>query len=111
MIMMSDRAAIEMKRIVLEQGLGEVFLRVGVKGGGCSGFSYTVGFDDKINEVDQISIKEWQPNDIEIICDPKSFLYLNNTILDFSDGLMGRGFTFDNPNASKTCGCGESFSV
>ena len=111
MIMMSDRAAIEMKRIVLEQGLGEVFLRVGVKGGGCSGFSYTVGFDDKINEVDQISIKEWQPNDIEIICDPKSFLYLNNTILDFSDGLMGRGFTFDNPNASKTCGYGESFSV
>ena len=111
MIMMSDRAAIEMKRIVLEQGLGEVFLRVGVKGGGCSGFSYTVGFDDKINEADQISIKEWQPNDIEIICDPKSFLYLNNTIIDFSDGLMGRGFTFGNPNASKTCGCGESFSV
>ena len=108
---MSDRAAIEMKRIVLEQGLGEVFLRVGVKGGGCSGFSYTVGFDDKKNELDQVSIKEWQPNDIEVICDPKSFLYLNNTILDFSDGLMGRGFTFDNPNASKTCGCGESFSV
>jgi len=111
MIMMSDRAAIEMKRIVLEQGLGEVFLRVGVKGGGCSGFSYTVGFDDKKNEADQVSIKEWQPNDIEVVCDPKSFLYLNNTILDFSDGLMGRGFTFDNPNASKTCGCGESFSV
>ena len=111
MIMMSDRAASEMKRIVLEQGLGEVFLRVGVKGGGCSGFSYTVGFDDKKNEVDQVSIKEWQPNDIEVVCDPKSFLYLNNTILDFSDGLMGRGFTFDNPNASKTCGCGESFSV
>jgi len=109
--MMSDRAAIEMKRVVLEQGLGEVFLRVGVKGGGCSGFSYTVGFDDKKNELDQVSIKEWQPNDIEVICDPKSFLYLNNTILDFSDGLMGRGFTFDNPNASKTCGCGESFSV
>ena len=111
MIMMSDRAASEMKRLVLEQGLGEVFLRVGVKGGGCSGFSYTVGFDDKKNEVDQVSIKEWQPNDIEVVCDPKSFLYLNNTILDFSDGLMGRGFTFDNPNASKTCGCGESFSV
>ena len=91
---MSDRAAIEMKRIVLEQGLGEVFLRVGVKGGGCSGFSYTVGFDDKKNEADQVSIKEWQPNDIEVVCDPKSFLYLNNTILDFSDGLMGRGFYF-----------------
>ena len=111
MIMMSDRAAMEMKRIVQEQGLGEVFLRVGVKGGGCSGFSYTVGFDDKKNETDQVSIKEWEPNDIEVVCDPKSFLYLNNTILDFSDGLMGRGFTFDNPNANKTCGCGESFSV
>jgi len=111
MIMMSDRAASEMKRIALEKGLGEVFLRVGVKGGGCSGFSYTVGFDDEKNELDQISIKEWKPNDIEIICDPKSFLYLNNTTLDFSDGLMGRGFTFDNPNASNTCGCGESFSV
>ena len=108
---MSDKAASEMKRIVNEQNLGEVFLRVGVKGGGCSGFSYTLGFDDTKSETDQVSIKEWMPKDIEVICDPKSFLYLNNTILDFESGLMGRGFRFNNPNATTSCGCGESFSV
>jgi len=111
MIMLSDKAAIEMRRIVYDQDLGKVFLRVGVKGGGCSGFSYTLGFDDTKNETDQISIKEWDPEDIEVVCDPKSFLYLNNTIIDYDDNLMGRGFTFVNPNASKSCGCGESFSV
>ena len=109
--MLSDRAAVEMERIVFEQNLGKVYLRVGVKGGGCSGFSYTLGFDDNKNEIDQSSIKEWQPEDIEVVCDPKSFLYLNNTIIDFESSLMGRGFTFNNPSASKTCGCGESFSV
>ena len=110
--MLSDRAAVEMRRIITEQKLGEdTFLRVGVKGGGCSGFSYTLGFDDQKKEVDQTSIKEWSPKDIEVVCDPKSWLYLNDTIIDFSDGLMGRGFVFENPSASKTCGCGESFSV
>ena len=111
MIMLSDRAAIEMGRIVSEQKLGKVFLRVGVKGGGCSGFSYTLGFDDMKKEIDQVSIKEWQPEDLEVVCDPKSFLYLNNTIIDFEESLMGRGFKFVNPNASKSCGCGESFGV
>ena len=109
--MLSDRAAVEMERIVSEQHLGKVFLRVGVKGGGCSGFSYTLGFDDMKKEIDQVSIKEWQPADIEVVCDPKSFLYLNNTIIDFEESLMGRGFKFVNPNASKSCGCGESFGV
>ena len=110
MIMLSDRAAVEMERIVHEQSLGEVYLRVGVKGGGCSGFSYTLGFDDTKKEIDQVSIK-WMPKDIEVICDPKSFLYINNTIIDYESGLMGRGFKFVNPNASNSCGCGESFSV
>ena len=108
---MSDKAAQEVERIIYEQKLGEVSLRVGVKGGGCSGFSYSLGFDDNKNEIDQISIKEWHPKDLEVVCDPKSFLYLNNTIIDFEDGLMGRGFKFVNPNAAKSCGCGESFSV
>jgi len=111
MIMLSDRAAIEMRRIVSEQDLGKVYLRVGVKGGGCSGFSYTLGFDNHKTEMDQISIKEWKPEDIEVVCDPKSFLYVNNTIIDFEEGLMGRGFKFVNPNAANSCGCGESFSI
>ena len=109
--MLSDRAALEVERAIHEQKLGKVRLRVGVKGGGCSGFSYTLGFDDHKTKVDQISIKEWQPKDMEVVCDPKSFLYLNNTIIDFEDGLMGRGFKFINPNAANSCGCGESFSV
>ena len=108
---MSDRAAMEIERIVSEQDLVKVFLRVGVKGGGCSGFSYTLGFDDIKSKVDQTSIKEWEPKDMEVVCDPKSFLYLNNTIIDFEESLMGRGFRFVNPNAKNSCGCGESFSV
>jgi iron-sulfur cluster assembly accessory protein len=111
MLMMSDRAAVEMERIISEQKLGKVYLRVGVKGGGCSGFQYTLGFDDSKDEFDQVSIKEWQPEDLEMICDMKSFLYLNNTIIDFDESLLGRGFKFINPQASNSCGCGESFGV
>ena len=108
---MSDRAAVEMERIISEQKLGKVYLRVGVKGGGCSGFQYTLGFDDQKDEFDQVSIKEWQPEDLEMICDMKSFLYLNNTIIDFDESLLGRGFKFVNPQATNSCGCGESFGV
>ena len=104
--MLSDRAAIEVERIIHEQKLGEVCLRVG-----CSGFSYSLGFDDHKKKTDQVSIKEWRPKDMQVLCDPKSFLYLNNTTIDYEDGLMGRGFKFVNPNAAKSCGCGESFSV
>lgn len=108
MISITDRAVQEVKRIVTEQNLPEATaLRVGVKGGGCSGFSYTLGFDDQVAETDQV----FQMEDIRVVCDPKSFLYLNGTQLDFEESLMGRGFKFGNPNASKTCGCGESFSV
>jgi iron-sulfur cluster assembly protein len=109
MIMVSDRAAVEFERIISEQNLKDVFVRVGVKGGGCSGFSYTLGFDDDKKELDMLFLKEWRPKDMKIICDPKSFLYLSNTIIDFEESLMGRGFTFVNPNAKNTCGCGESF--
>ena len=108
MIAITERAAEEVRRIISEQQLPNgTGLRVGVKGGGCSGFSYTLGFDDTVSETDQV-------NDIagiRVICDPKSFLYLNGTQIDFEDNLMGRGFKFGNPNASKSCGCGESFSV
>lgn len=108
MIGVTERAAKEVARIIGEQKLPDgTALRVGVKGGGCSGFSYTLGFDDTFSEVDQIS----EVAGVRVVCDPKSFLYLNGTEIDFEDNLMGRGFKFGNPNAAKSCGCGESFSV
>jgi iron-sulfur cluster assembly protein len=108
MIELTERARKEIRRILTDQNLpATTALRVGVKGGGCSGFSYTLGFDDHVSEVDQVNEVEG----IRVVCDPKSFLYLNGTQLDFEESLMGRGFKFGNPNASKTCGCGESFSV
>ena len=108
MITLTDRALQEVRRIVSEQHLpDETVLRVGVKGGGCSGFSYSLGFDDTVRETDQT----FEVNGFTVACDPKSFLYLSGTQLDFEESLMGRGFKFGNPNASKTCGCGESFSV
>lgn len=108
MIGITERAAKEIKRILTDQNLPNgTGLRVGVKGGGCSGFSYTLGFDDHVGEVDQVT----DVDGVRVICDPKSFLYLSGTEIDFEDNLMGRGFKFGNPNASKTCGCGESFSV
>jgi len=108
MIEITERARNEVRRIIEEQSLSDgTALRVGVKGGGCSGFSYTLGFDDQINNMDQVNEVEG----VKVVCDPKSFLYLNGTQIDFEESLMGRGFKFGNPNASNSCGCGESFSV
>ena len=108
MISVTTRAVSEVKRILNEQSLPDnPALRVGVKGGGCSGFSYTLGFDDTVVETDQVI----EVDGVRVVCDPKSFLYLSGTEIDFEDNLMGRGFKFGNPNANKTCGCGESFSV
>jgi iron-sulfur cluster assembly protein len=83
------------------------FIRVGVEGGGCSGLSYKLEFDNQIREGDKV----FEDKGIKIVCDKKSFLYLVGTNLDFSDGLNGKGFQFQNPNANRTCGCGESFAV
>ena len=83
------------------------FIRVGVKSGGCSGLSYELSFDREEKENDKI----FEHNDVRIIVDKKSFLYLVGTTLDYSGGLNGAGFTFKNPNANRTCGCGESFSL
>ena len=83
------------------------FIRVGVDGGGCSGLSYKLEFDNQIKEGDQV----FEDKGIKIAVDKKSFLYLAGTILEFSGGLNGKGFVFNNPNASRTCGCGESFSL
>ena len=112
-VMLSERAQLEVRRIISEQGLGsDTFLRVGVKGGGCSGFQYTLGFTDTKDEFDQSSIVEGdREEDLEVICDNKSFLYLQGTIIDFDESLLGRGFKFINPAATNSCGCGESFAV
>jgi iron-sulfur cluster assembly protein len=83
------------------------FVRVGVKSGGCSGLSYDLTFDNKKEENDKV----FEENNVKIIVDKKSFLYLVGTTLEYSGGLNGKGFVFNNPNANRTCGCGESFSL
>ena len=85
----------------------EAFIRVGVKGGGCSGLSYDLSFDTEIKEHDKV----FEDNGMKVVVDKKSFLYLIGTELDYSGGLNGKGFVFNNPNANRTCGCGESFAV
>ena len=85
----------------------DTFIRVGVEGGGCSGLSYKLEFDNVMREGDQV----FEDKGIKVVIDRKSFLYLAGTELDYSGGLNGKGFVFNNPNASRTCGCGESFSV
>lgn len=83
------------------------FVRVGVKSGGCSGLSYELRFDKSVADTDKV----FEDNDVRIIVDKKSFLYLVGTTLEYSGGLNGKGFVFNNPNAQRTCGCGESFSL
>jgi iron-sulfur cluster assembly protein len=109
-IYISDKAKEKVFQLMQEAGIAEDagwFLRVGVAGGGCSGLSYKLDFDNEQNPTDQV----FENNGVKIVTDLKSFLYLVNTTLDFSDGLNGKGFQFINPNASRTCGCGESFAV
>jgi iron-sulfur cluster assembly protein len=109
-IHVTEKARERVRQLMNEAGLGEdpsYFLRVSVVGGGCSGLSYKIDFDNVEKPVDQV----FEDNGIKVVTDLKSFLYLVNTVLDFSDGLNGKGFFFNNPNASRTCGCGESFSV
>jgi iron-sulfur cluster assembly protein len=108
-VILSEKAASEVKRIMQEQKIDPaVKLRVGVAGGGCSGFSYSLGFDPNYDEkVD--SKYDW--HGVTVVVDKKSALYLDGTTVDFYDGLEKRGFTFDNPNATKTCGCGSSFQA
>jgi iron-sulfur cluster assembly protein len=108
MIEVTDQARQQVQNLISQQGLEEpVYIRVGVKGGGCSGLMYDLDFDQETKETDKI----FEDNDVKIVVDKKSFLYLAGTRLDYSGGLNGKGFQFVNPNASRTCGCGESFAV
>jgi iron-sulfur cluster assembly protein len=106
-ITLSATALAEVKRLMNVQGLTEGGLRLGVKGGGCSGLSYTINFDEKIGEYDSV----YEVEGVKVIVDAKSGIYLQGTQLDFQKDLMGGSFKFVNPNADKTCGCGESFSA
>ena len=108
-LLLSERAAEEVKKIITEQKLEpETVLRVGGTGGGCSGFSDSRGFDTTFD--DKTDAKSEQ-HGVTVVVDKKSALYLDGTTVDFYDGLEKRGFTFDNPNAVKTCGCGSSFQA
>ena len=108
MITLTEKAANEVKRILQAQNLPEeTALRVGVRGGGCSGLSYSLNFDALEHEND----KKFFSNGVKVVVDTKSFLYVAGVTLDYADGLNGSGFTFNNPNAVQSCGCGSSFSA
>ena len=108
MVTVTDKAKDKVVHLMQDSGLDEsYFLRVSVQGGGCSGLSYNLDFDNEIKKGDQF----FEDKGVRLALDMKSFLYLAGTELDFSDGLNGKGFNFHNPNATRTCGCGESFSV
>lgn len=108
MINVTDNAKNRIEELLSEEGRTKDHnVRVSVKGGGCSGLMYDLSFDDTITESDDI----FEDKGVKIIVDKKSLLYLLGTTLEFTDGLNGKGFQFINPNASRTCGCGESFAV
>lgn len=106
---LTETAAREINSIVKQQELDpeKIRLRVGVKGGGCSGFSYVLDLTENERATDDIL----EQHGIKVVCDPKSGLYLDGVTIDFRDEIMGRGFVFNNPSASSTCGCGSSFSA
>ena len=105
----TEKAQLKAIELMKQAGIktGDYFLRVSVVGGGCSALSYKLDFDNELKPADQI----FETDNMKIVTDMKSLLYLLNTELDYSDGLNGKGFVFRNPNASRTCGCGESFAV
>jgi len=105
----SEIAQSKAQELMKQAGINtaDYFLRVSVVGGGCSGLSYKLDFDNELKPADQV----FEMDNIKLVTDIKSLLYLLNTELDYSDGLNGKGFVFRNPNASRTCGCGESFAV
>lgn len=107
-IEITEKAAAQVRKLKADGNIPESHaLRVGVKGGGCSGMTYVLGFDENPKENDKIM----EQHGIRFLVDPKSLFYLSGTVLDYSDGLDGKGFVFNNPQAARTCGCGSSFGV
>ncbi|MDW8273161.1 MAG: iron-sulfur cluster assembly accessory protein [Chitinophagales bacterium] len=108
MLFVSESAANKIKSLIAtEQRPADTFVRIKVKGGGCSGLSYDMSFDNQLQPDDQV----FEDKGIKLVTDLRSFLYVCNTTLDYSDGLNGKGFHVVNPNATRTCACGESFAV
>lgn len=108
MITVTENAKAQVDRLMADEQIKkDAFIRVGVQGGGCSGLSYQLQFDTEVKPEDKV----FEDKGVKIVVDKKSFLYLIGTQLDFSGGLNGKGFNFINPNATRTCGCGESFSI
>jgi iron-sulfur cluster assembly protein len=108
MLFVSDKAKTKIEEIMHEQHMNSGhFVRVSVQGGGCSGLSYKMDFDNHLNPDDQ----EFEDKGVKLVTDLRSFLYICNTTLEYTDGLNGKGFHFQNPNATRTCACGESFAV
>jgi iron-sulfur cluster assembly protein len=121
-VIVTDNAAKEIASIIKAQELdpAKVCLRIGVKGGGCSGFSYILDLTESMRDSDEVWEKAYEvkngseggePFTLRVVCDPKRFHYLSGTPIDFKDEIMGRGFVVNNPNATSTCGCGSSFSA
>jgi iron-sulfur cluster assembly protein len=107
-ILLTEKAAAQVGRLKAENSIPEGHgLRISVKGGGCSGLSYVLGFDASPGDKDVV----FESHGVTMYVDPKSLFYLSGTVLDFSDGLNGKGFVFNNPQAKRTCGCGSSFGV
>jgi len=107
MILISDNARDKLNQLLIEDNSGKEYVRVGVESGGCSGLVYKLDFDDSMNNEDELV----EHNDIKLNINKKSILFLAGTTLEYSSGLNGKGFVFNNPNANRTCGCGESFSL
>ena len=107
-VTLTEKAAAQVLKLKVENNIPQTHgLRLGVKGGGCSGLSYVLGFDEHPKENDKVFLLQG----VTVFVDPKSLFYIGGTVLDFSDGLNGKGFVFNNPQAAKTCGCGNSFGV
>jgi iron-sulfur cluster insertion protein len=107
MIFLTEKAAKQVKIIADDEGIGYYIIRVKVKGGGCAGFEYDLNFDEQITDMDEV----FELDGVKIVCDPMSLQYLEGTVVDYGDSLMGSGFKFSNPKAKGSCGCGHSFDA